>query len=161
MALWMNCWLKVLKVTANEGMSKWFEEDTSSRRRTKWDYDCQKAMDELKKFGNDVHYHVSEVYSPPRVTSMAKKMRLVPGMTFDLTVDDPDDGQPWDFNDDGKRAKAKELVRSRKSLLLILSPMCAAFSQLQHINFSKMDRQAVQEMVSHGTKHLEFCMERS
>ena len=40
---------------------------------------------------------VSEVYSPPRVTADIKKGRyphLVPGFAFDLTVNDPDDGQP-------------------------------------------------------------------
>ena len=40
---------------------------------------------------------VSEVYSPPRVTAELKQGRhahLVPGFAFDLTVDDPDDGQP-------------------------------------------------------------------
>ena len=33
----------------------------------------------------DVESHVSEVYSPPRVTGLAKGLGLVPGMAFDLS----------------------------------------------------------------------------
>ena len=44
---------------------------------------------------------ISETYSPPRVTAertrSKKRFRHVfPGFAFDLTVDDPEDGQPWD-----------------------------------------------------------------
>ena len=44
--------------------------------------------------------HVSEIYSPPRVTTVAQKMRLIPGLALDLTVNDPADDKPWDFNDE-------------------------------------------------------------
>ena len=45
-----------------------------------------------------------------------------------------------------KRDKAMYLVRSRRSLLLILSPMCTAFSALQNINFAKMDPGEISKM---------------
>ena len=60
------------------------------------------------------HPHVTEVYSPPRVTSMAARLGMIPGMSFDLTTVDPDDGKPWDFNDPGKRNKAKRYLRFNK-----------------------------------------------
>ncbi len=44
---------------------------------------------------------VSEIYSPPRVTAMLKRMTnqgLTPGLALDLTTIDPDDGRPWDFD---------------------------------------------------------------
>ena len=53
---------------------------------------------------------------------------------MDMTVVDPEDGNPWDFNIKEKRDKAKEIIRSKKSLLLILSPMCTAFSSMQGKN---------------------------
>ena len=65
--------------------------------------------------------HVSEVYSPPRVTALATEFRLIPGVALDRTQTDPDDGLPWDFNNGKKRRKA-EWLKTRRSLLLIGSP---------------------------------------
>ena len=40
---------------------------------------------------------VSEIYSPPRVSALARRMGLRKGFALDLTVVGPDDGRPWDF----------------------------------------------------------------
>ena len=106
-----------------------------------------------------MHHHITEVYSPPRVTAMAKRMSMIPGFALDLTQLDPDDNKPWDFNDPEKAAKAKQLIKDKKALLVIGSPMCSAFSQLQSINFSKMTKEEVDKVVQYGTRHLEFCIE--
>ena len=37
--------------------------------------------------------------------------------------------------------------------------MRAAFSQLQRLNFSKMSPEDVRQVVEHGKRHLEFCLE--
>ncbi len=74
---------------------------------------------------------VSEIYPPPRVTAEIKRGRhahLVPGFAFDLTVDDPDDGQPWDFSIREKRVKARAKFKEQKPYMLIGSPACTAFS---------------------------------
>ena len=68
---------------------------------------------------------VSEIYSPPRVTAEIKRGRhphLVPGFAFDLTVNDPDDCQPWDFSAKGKREKARTKLNTQKPYLFIGSP---------------------------------------
>ena len=44
-------------------------------------------------------------------------------------------------------------------MLLIGSPTCSAFSQLQNLNFNKMNPEEVQKVIAHGTRHLEFCLE--
>ena len=44
-----------------------------------------------------VQWHVSEVWSPPRVTAMAPSYGLEPGSVYDIEVDD-DKGVPWDFD---------------------------------------------------------------
>ena len=41
--------------------------------------------------------HVSEVYSPPRVTDVAESTGLRAGWALDLTVN-KDDGTPWDLS---------------------------------------------------------------
>ena len=70
---------------------------------------------------------------------MAQRMGLVPGMPLDLTTVDPDEGKPWDFNDDAKARKAEWLSRNQQAMLLIGSTMCTAFNQLQYIKFAKMN----------------------
>ena len=48
---------------------------------------------------------------------------LLPGWSLDLTVSDPDDGEPWDFNKQEKRDKAESIINGKKALLFIGSPM--------------------------------------
>ena len=55
-----------------------------------------------------VQSHVSEAYSPVRVTGMAENMGLIPGLAMDLTTYD-EHGNPWDFNNATMRQKAKVL----------------------------------------------------
>lgn len=99
---------------------------------------------------------IHEIYSPKRVNAIAELMELIPGMSFDLTTNDVD-GKPWDFNIEEKRTKAEGLVREKKALLVIGSPMCSAFSQIQNLNFSKMSPNEVKRVIDYGTTHLAFC----
>ena len=96
-----------------------------------------------------VQAHVSEAYSPQRVTGMAEKMGLIPGLAMDLTTFD-EHGNPWDFNNDVMRAKAKKLVKSKAALLLVVSPMCAAFSRLQTFNAKRLGAEKMREMLEYG-----------
>ena len=41
--------------------------------------------------GRAVKSHVNELYSPSRVDSMVERMGLLPGMSLDLTINDPVD----------------------------------------------------------------------
>ena len=101
---------------------------------------------------------VLEIFSPTRVNGMAGRLGIVPGMSLDLTTVDPDDGRPWDFNNPAKRAKAMDMVIGKKALLLIGSPMCKAFSRLQHMNINRMDPKKWDRMISEGKTHLRWCM---
>jgi len=87
---------------------------------------------------------------------MGELIGLIPGMALDLTENDVD-GLPWDFNNPEKRARADKLVRDKKALLLIGSPMCSAFSQIQGLNYSKMTPENVEQVINYGKRHLEFC----
>ena len=80
---------------------------------------------------------VSEIYSPPRVTRMASSLpslKVLPGYAFDITTNDPDDGEPWDFDAPAKREKARRLIREQKPLFLVGSPMCTAWCTWQRLN---------------------------
>ena len=57
---------------------------------------------------------VSEIYSPPRITEeiiKGKHKYVLPGMAFDITVNDPMDGKPWHFSIKEKRERARQITR--------------------------------------------------
>ena len=104
---------------------------------------------------------VSEIYSPPRVTAVAKllpELRCVPGFALDLTTTD-EAGQPWDFDNAGQRKRARAMVEEQRPMLLIGSPMCTAFSAWQHINRIKRDPTIVSREYVRAMVHIRFCME--
>ena len=81
---------------------------------------------------------VSEVYSPPRVATLAEQFGMRPGFSLDRTVLDPLDNKPWNFDCPEKRRRAKDLLRTVKPKLLIGSPMCRPFSNLMNLNKHRM-----------------------
>ena len=70
---------------------------------------------------------VVEAYSPPRVTVEAWKFGLKAGEAWDLTTG-------WDFTKRSHRELAEKYQGERKPLVLIGSPPCTPFSQLQILN---------------------------
>ena len=58
------------------------------------------------------------------------------------------------------RAKAKKIVKAKSALLLVVSPMCAAFSRRQTFNMKRLGPEKVKEMLDYGMKHPKFAMER-
>ena len=80
--------------------------------------------------GKAIRAIVSEMYSPPRVSAVAKlcpSFGILPGFALGLTTHDTD-GKHWDFDDEEMRARAWSKVRNEQPLLLIGTPMCTAFS---------------------------------
>ena len=107
---------------------------------------------------------VTEMWSPPRVTSMASRLPelgLIPGLAMDLTCNDPDDGMPWDFNDEGKRTKAMKHIKEMEPLFVVVSPMCRAFSAWQALNKAKHPNSAahMEETKQEAMLHLNFATE--
>lgn len=93
----------------------------------------------------------------PGAKQFAARMGLIPGLSFDLTTVDPGDGQPWVFNNPAKAVKAEQMVRDKRFLLLIRSPMCTMLSVLQKMNWAKIGEKAMTEMLDYETRHLEWC----
>ena len=82
---------------------------------------------------------------------------LLPGWSLDLTINDPDDGMPWDFNIQEKRDKAEKMVKDKRGLLLIGSPMCSAFNQIQSLGRGRIGETRFGELMEQGLNHLRFC----
>jgi len=150
----------LLSIMADEEESEWIIEGTGLEdKKKKWNDDVNQVCAEIKRYGMTVRDHVMEIYSPERVTSIAQRLGLRGGIAMDLTTIDPEDGELWDFNKPDKRRKAKEIVESKRALLIILSPMCTAFSTLQNMNKSKMCENKWNEMLDKAKSHVTLCME--
>ena len=67
-------------------VAKWEKGVTDLWRGKHWD-DGIRDMNSLVT-ERDVHAHVSEIYSPPRVTGLASGLGLIPGMALDLSAVD-------------------------------------------------------------------------
>jgi len=80
-------------------------------------------------------------------------------MSLDLIENDVD-GVPWDFHKPAKREKAEQLVRSKKAIHIIGSPMCSAFIQIQGLNFCEMSPEDIETycvMDGHSWKSAPSC----
>ena len=100
---------------------------------------------------------ITEVFSPDRVTLVARKFGLVPGSSFDLT-----DG--WDFDIEEHRQLAWKKIKSECPNLLIGSPPCTMFSLLQELNIAVHGhkpewRAKFEKAKAKAIRHIEFCCE--
>ena len=89
-----------------------------------------------------------EVFSPPRVGPEAVKFGLEVGDAMDLTTG-------WDFTKAEDRRRAEAYVDEHEPLVLIGSPPCVAFSQLQSF-VGDSPRKAKQ--LEEGIQHMQFMV---
>ena len=107
-----------------------------------------------KRFGCKSDF--SEVYSPPRIVTVAEAGGLRGGFSLDLTAKGPD-GQILDFTKWSCRRRALELIRHQRPYLLIGSPPCTAFSNLQNLNRCRPGgNEKVDEEQRKATIHMNF-----
>ena len=79
-------------------------------------------------------------------------------MAWDVLVLQPS-GEPWDSTVAANRLRAKRLLKSERPQLLVGSPMCTLFSQMQNLNRAKMGEEAFQEKLEKALAHMEFACE--
>ena len=78
---------------------------------------------------------------------------------MDLTICDPTDGKPWDFNSEETREKARTALRRQKPYLFIGSPMCTAFCTWQALNYAESsDKAALDRAYARASVHMEFVV---
>ena len=102
---------------------------------------------------------ISEIYSRPRVTTLSEKFGFARGVALDLSVLDPEDDLPWDFTLKHNRERALKLLGDERPYLLILSPMCKAFSVINNLNKERMGPARWAAMQAAARVHLKFAMQ--
>ena len=100
---------------------------------------------------------VAEVYSLPRMATMAAKLWYKPGFSFDLTTCDTDVA-PWDPSKANVQRKALKLCNRDKQRLLVVSPQCTAFSTLQNLTLENKGAKDLQRMMTEAIQHLSFAV---
>ena len=98
----------------------------------------------------DLWLDVVEMYSPPRTTPVAKRMGLVAGQALDLRTG-------WDFRLSRHKAALRS-VRKVRPKLVIGSPGCTVFSQLQNLCGSHWDRNR-RDRLEKAQNHMRFIVE--
>ena len=93
---------------------------------------------------------VSELYSPPRLTAKARSLGLRPGLAIDL-----DTG--WDLSVPAQQKAAAQHIEDEDPELLMMSPECKRFSQLQALNDQRRDPNVVDDEFHRARRHLRFC----
>ena len=101
---------------------------------------------------------VSEIYSRPRIAPVAEEFGLRPGWSLDLTTANPK-GQRWDFSKVEMRKQARELLIKTRPTVLIGSPPCTPYSQLQKLNEHRRDPEVVAREKVAADVHMRFCCE--
>ena len=137
----------------------------SDGRRDRWDEDYKRADKEMRIEGHlrDMEtirsmlgcgQDLAEVYSPPRIASEASRMGMKSGFSLDFTTPEPD-GYVWDFEKHECRKRALKLVRTVKPYMLVGSPECTPFSQIQNLNMRTSEgKEKVMKARARGEKHL-------
>ena len=97
---------------------------------------------------------VTEFYSPRRVNAMCADYGLQPGSSPDLT-------NGWDFKMEEHREEAKRRMREEAPRLVIGSPPCITFSNLQamnpiHKSGDEQAREAYRQIIKEAVQHMEF-----
>ena len=117
--------------------------------------ECRQERKAMRAAGTN---DVSEIYSPPRMAKAASALGLKGGWSLDLTTTD-DDGNAWDFRDKNMQKMAMQKVKQDKPYLLVLSPMCGPFSELQQMfNYPGTPKEEVKKKLEDGLEHIDFCI---
>ena len=100
-----------------------------------------------------VPHDIAEFYSPPRVLATAKAMGRVGNLSLDLETG-------WDFRCDALRTLSLQLFTALLIELVILSPPCTMFSQLQWLwNVKKMTRLVFERRMSEAKSYVNHSMD--
>eukprot|EP00435_Cladocopium_sp_Y103_P001618 s5475_g1.t1 len=110
---------------------------------------CRSSRKRLRKALEKVT--VSELYSEPRIAAEATKQGLRAGTSIDLKTG-------FDLTKPGDRQRAWRKLKEEDPDLVMICPPCGPFSQMQAINYSRMEGHKAMAILGEGVEHLEFSM---
>lgn len=130
-------------------VSELFAEDAWQANRA----ELSSIAHDLRRLGRREGDDVAEVYSPPRMCPRARSFGLRPGFSIDLCTEKPSGGF-WDLSRPADMEEAEKLIEHTLPYVLIGSPPCDPFSQLQYLNDVRRTPQQAAEVRERGRVHL-------
>ena len=94
--------------------------------------------------------------SPRRGGARHARFGAIAGLVLDLTCCE-EDAVRWGSNLQKRRDKAERLIDEQRHLMLIGSPMCTAFSNLQNTNKARRDPEVLRAELGRARVHLQWC----
>ena len=88
----------------------------------------------LNDWKNVSKYEVCGISSPPRTCQRARELGRQGGWSLDINVEDPVTLQKWDLSDKRVVTRVREMIRRDRPQLLVASPPCTLFRQLQNLS---------------------------
>ena len=92
---------------------------------------------------------ISDRFIPERVTARAKRMGLKPGFSIDLT-------NGWDLTKTAHRSEVARKVLEERPYLVIGSPPCTMLSNMQRMNWARMDAEQVKTRMAEAMTLLRY-----
>lgn len=135
--------------------TRWWRDDDVPREIGDANMDLLDEVDKNILASIILGVDICEVFSPERVNAMVRKFGLTPGSSLDLT-------NGYDFRNADDRARAWAIIKKTSPYLVIGSPPCTLFSQLQELNKHIHRDDPVwlrkfEEAKAEATSHLVFC----
>ena len=123
-------------------------------------------LDELVKISDETEHTVlvlepgysdlAEIFSPPRIVTIAKKNGLAARWSFDRLVE-KEAGVPWDLTRRAHQMEILRIIEDEKPQLVIGSPPCSHFSKIMALNWPKTPRHKRRAMMREARDLLEFA----
>ena len=111
---------------------------------------------------DDTKHVVTEMFSPPRVNARIRKIGargwLRAGSSFELVVDSAT-GESWDFLKASDRKRCWERLVQEDPWVVIGSPPCTAFSNVQNSNKERCDPVERHRKLIEGKVLLRFALD--
>ena len=99
---------------------------------------------------------IAEVFSPPRIVTIARKCGLTGKWSWDKLVEFAP-GECWDLKRKLHQRAVIDLIETHKPQLLIGSPPCSWFSQIMNANWSRISRARRRTMMQEAKALLQFA----
>ena len=100
---------------------------------------------------------VMEIFSPPRVVTVARKRGLTGKWSVDKLVTRPD-GQAWNLYDRKHQKEVLEIIEEEKPGLVIGSPPCSWYSRIMNLNWGRTPRWRRRQMMHEARSYFNFAI---
>ena len=116
---------------------------------------CGSVMLFEPDWGTGVGDDLAEVFSPPRVVTIARRSGLKAQWSFDKLVE-KEPGVPWDFIRKDHQRACLDIIKTVKPGIIIGSPPCSWFSQIMQLNWRHICRRRRRSMMREAREYLNF-----